>query len=362
MITLYNNDCLNILKTMKDNSIDSVITDPPYGLSQIPLTKFTNILEKWLTGERDYIPTGKGFMNLAWDSFVPPPALWDEVYRVLKPGGHLLCFSGSRTHDLMNISLRLANFEIRDTLQWIYSSGLPKSLNAAKAVEAETLYGSSHTVFLRKLEQEGGGEAYTINGTNNGILGTKRTYERKTYKPSTDIGEKWDGWGTSLKPSYEPITLARKPMSEASLAKNIIKHSTGALNIDDTRFGPDKKWPTNILFDEEQAKKLDEQLANASRFFYVSKPSKKEKPVIDGISHETVKPLDLMIQLVSLITPENGTILDPFAGSGTTLEAAWKQGYTSIGIEQESRYIKLIEQRFNNAGLTTENYHIISQK
>lgn len=348
MIRVINEDCMEALKKMEDNSIDAIVTDPPYGLSQMPHTLVSDAITKWSNGERDYLPHGKGFMNVTWDSFVPSPALWDEAYRILKPGGHLLAFSGSRTFDLMTISIRLANFEIRDSLQWWYGTGMPKSMNVAKAVEATMKYGSSHPRYLRKIEQDGDGESYTLKGTNNGILGKKRTYDRKVYTPSTDEGIQWDGWGTALKPAFEPITLARKPIAEETLAKNILQYGTGALNIGDTKFtskDEQEKWLTNLIIDENIAEMIDEQALNSSRFFFVPKPSTKEKPKVDDVSHETVKPLALMEKLVKLVTPVDGIVLDPFAGSGTTLESALQHGYSAIGVEREPKYIPLIKSR-----------------
>lgn len=365
MIKVINEDCIETLKKLPDDSIDSVVTDPPYGLSQMPHTVVSDAIVKWSNGERDYMPSGKGFMNATWDNFVPSPALWDEVFRILKPGGHLLAFSGSRTFDLMTISIRLSGFEIRDSLQWWYGTGMPKSMNVSKAVEATVKYGSSHTKYLRQVEQDGNGESYTLRGTNNGILGEKRTYERKIYNPMTEEGKAWEGWGTALKPAFEPITLARKPISEDTLAKNILKHGTGALNIDDTRYlSIDKnketeKWLPNVFIDEEIAKALDEQALNASRFFFVPKPNSKEKPNVEGVKHETVKPIDLMTKLIKLVTPIDGTLIDPFAGSGTTLESALISGYNAIGIEREEKYIPLIRERMNRNGLITESTKII---
>lgn len=349
MITVYNDDCLDVLKRFDNDSVDAVITDPPYGLSQMPHSLVSDAIVRWSSGDREYLPKGKGFMNVSWDSFVPAPALWDEVYRVLKPGGHLLSFAGSRTFDLMSISIRMANFEIRDSIQWWYATGLPKSMNVSKAVEAETLYGSSHTKYLKKVEQEGTGESYTLKGTNNGILGEKRTYERKVYIPRTDEGKQWEGWGTALKPAFEPIVVARKPLSEPSLAKNILKHGTGALNIEDTKFGQDEKWLTNVLMDEKIAEELDQQALDSAKFFFVAKPTSKEKPKVDGVSHETVKPLALMEKLIKLVTPKDGVVLDPFSGSGTTLESALIHGFDAIGIEKEEKYIPLIKNRLERS-------------
>ena len=129
-------DSLNILKKEQENSIDTVITDPPYGLSKHSQELIKTIFVHWMTDDDSYLPTNvKGFLNNSWDAFVPPPALWKEVYRVMKPGATLLCFAGTRTQDIMTMSLRLAGFEIKDTLLWLYGTGFPKSYNIAKGID-----------------------------------------------------------------------------------------------------------------------------------------------------------------------------------------------------------------------------------
>src|SRR5699024_916200 len=175
-------DSLVHLRTMPDDSIDAIITDPPYGLSATKPEKVTEAISAWVSGDREHMPKGRGFMGHDWDAFVPPPALWDECLRVLKPGGHLAAFAGARTYDLMGLSVRLAGFEIRDGLSWIYGSGMPHGQNMGKSV-----------------------------------------------------GEEWQGWNTSLKPAQEPIVLARKPLAETTVARNVITHGTGAINIDACR-------------------------------------------------------------------------------------------------------------------------------
>lgn len=358
-IDIYENDALEALKTLPDDSVDSVVTDPPYGLSHLSVEDVTDTIVKWTQGERSFIPDAKGFMTLAWDSFVPPPALWDEVFRVLKPGGYLLSFSSSRTFDLMSISIRLAGFEIRDSIQWWYSGAMPKSMNISKIVESEIKYGSSHTRYLRKLEQSGDGKTYTVSGRNNGLMGEKRIFERKEYKPSTPEGQKWDGWGTALRPAFEPITVARKPLSETSVARNVLKHDTGALNIGACKVNG--LWTSNIITDESIAEVWDAQTGNLPRFFYVAKPSAKEKPSYTDdagniVKHTTVKPLSLMRELVKLVTPVNGTVLDPFLGSGTTVEAALLENFNSIGVEREKSYFPLIKERIDRNSETLENF------
>ena len=383
MSIVVHGDCLEELKKLEDDSVDAVITDPPYGLSNTKPQQVADVLKAWVSGDTKVVPAGKGFMGNEWDSFVPPPAVWEECMRVLKPGGHMAVFAGARTQDLMGLSIRLAGFEIRDTLGWVYGSGFPKSHDIGKAI--------------KKHEED---------------------------------SEQWDGWGTALKPAIEPIILARKPL-EGTVANNVLSHGVGGLNIDACRVPSDTpipshhgtsgaagvtmgkyrdyvpgsdtaasvenvqtagRFPANVLLDEHAAKEMDKQSGNvkgvigmkkvsgghnfnigehtpqkfnktseriedsggASRFFpvfkYQAKAPKKERPVIereDGskIQHPTVKPVALMEWLVELITPPGGVVLDPFAGSGTTLQAALNKGFQPIGIEQDVDYIKLIEQR-----------------
>lgn len=181
---IFHGNCLDVLRGMPDNLVDSIVTDPPYGLGNPNPNYILDALKLWVGGDREHIPAGKGFMGNQWDSFVPPPAVWDECFRVLKPGGHILVFAGSRTQDLMGMSIRMAGFEIRDSLGWVYASGFPKSLNVGRA-----------------------------------------------------LGEEWGGWGTALKPAIEPIILARKPFSENTVVGNVTKHGVGAINIDGSRIG-----------------------------------------------------------------------------------------------------------------------------
>lgn len=379
-------DCLQVLRDMESESVHAVITDPPYGLSEVSSARLVTALTAWANGDREHVPDGRGFMGKAWDAFVPPPAVWDECLRVLRPGGHLAVFAGSRTVDLMGLSIRLAGFEMRDGIAaWLYGSGFPKGINVGKAID----------------KVAGGDDA-----------------------------RRWSGWNTALKPAHEPILLARKPLA-GTVARNVVEHGTGAINVDACRVAtPDSlgrpygggnevygtfsmprgtrtgdeltgRWPTNVLFahhpdcgpdcepdtcvDECQVAALDEQsgtttsksggrttnalgqmnddawvakdlprtghddTGGASRFFptfrYQAKAPKRERPKVDGVAHPTVKPLGLMTWLVKLLCPPGGTVLDPFAGSGTTLQAATEEGFASIGIERDPDYLKLINAR-----------------
>ena len=419
-MNIINGDCLEELKKLEDNSVDAVITDPPYGLSNTKPQQVADVLKAWVTGDTVSVPAKRGgFMGKDWDSFVPPPAVWEECMRVLKPGGHMAVFAGARTQDLMGLSIRLAGFEIRDTLGWVYGSGFPKSQNIARQLD-KTL---GEDVPIGKSFNTAGGGDRESEFANNG-----RSEAHKQWSPMSDAAKQWDGWGTALKPAIEPIILARKPL-DGTVANNVLAHGVGGLNIDACRVGtgetlsyssskvtgatsfgtgtctqnPAGRFPANVLLDEHAAKEMDEQSGvsvsqrstrkkagetvgngvtlnnyhmnednvggysdsgGASRFFpvfkYQAKAPKKERPVIereDGtkIQHPTVKPVALMEWLVSLIVPPGGVVLDPFAGSGTTLQAALNKGFTPIGIEQDADYIKLIEKRLEETCKTPKS-------
>ena len=349
MIDLRLGDCIEILQTLKDNSVDSVVCDPPYHLTS---TKGGN----------------KGFMGKEWDGgdIAFRTDVWKECLRVLKPGGYLLAFSSSRTYHRIAVAVEDTGFDIRDQIMWIYGQGFPKSHNIGKKVEG------------------------------------------------------YEGWGTALKPAHEPIVMARKPLSEKSVAENVIKWGTGGINIDESRIGystedkdkinfdrprvreknpdwvydlgitwedPDVKeyntegrFPANVMFDEEAGKLLDEQSGKskttkrtnfkknntiwqdkdddgntmsggyddeggASRFFYCPKASKKEKGI--GNTHPTIKPLELMTYLIKLITRPGGVVLDCFMGSGSTGVAAKRNGFGFIGVEKEQEYFDIAQQRID---------------
>lgn len=296
---------------MPDNSIDSVVTDPPYEL---------------------------GFMGKSWDKsgIAFSPAVWQEVLRVLKPGGHLLAFSGSRTYHRMAVAVEDAGFEIRDQIMWIYGSGFPKSKNIAlsidkgeglsnrgRAIPTASLYQASDTEEKNKL-------------TSNKV---------PPYEARTELSKSWVGWGTALKPAHEPIVVARKPLI-GTVAENILAYGTGGLNIDGTRVGngTDRasggRWPANVIHDG-----LDQEW---SRFFYCAKASKKDRNEgLDRNHHPTVKPTELMRYLCRLVTPPNGTVLDPFMGSGSTGKACVLEGFDFIGIDKTPEYVEIAQQRIN---------------
>lgn len=224
-------DCLETLRTLTDNSVDSIVTDPPYGLSKEP--DMAEVLRHWLAGD-DYQHKGGGFMGKSWDSFVPGPSVWRECLRVLKPGGHLLAFFGTRTQDMGTLAIRLAGFEIRDSIAWVYGSGFPKSLNVAKAIES----GGGRPEDIRRMQM---GDDYQPSGRGrvnyDHGAGSAMGAGVAEWWPATDAARQWEGWGTALKPALEPITVARKPLV-GTVAANVLAHGTGALNIDGCRVAP----------------------------------------------------------------------------------------------------------------------------
>lgn len=216
---IYEGDCLNVLKTFPGNSIDSIVTDPPYGLS---------------------------FMGKKWDYDVPSQAIWEECLRVLKPGGHLLAFAGTRTQHRMAVRIEDAGFEIRDMIAWVYGSGFPKSLNISKAIDK--MAGSERKPIL----DEEGNQVWTSLKQ-----GKKSMFDGGKERPATYPATYWEGWGTALKPALEPITVARKPISEKTIAENVLKWNTGGINIDGCRVEVDVSKEPRKKWEEKTGKDLD---------------------------------------------------------------------------------------------------------
>ena len=469
MPTIHHGDCIETMNAMPPESIDAIVTDPPYGL---------------------------GFMGKKWDA-LPPSLEWAEAcYRVLKPGGHIAAFGGTRTWHRLAVAIEDAGFEMRDSLAWLYGSGFPKSHDVGKAIdkaapradmfaefaahygarrkaaglnhrqvcEAGRFYGehnkggasvnwekgygvptpaqwdtlapllglsSEWLPLIERVEAE-----RTKVGQRNGTdleyaPGEGRRRDATVLDitaPATPEAAQWDGWGTALKPAFEPIVLARKPLAEKTVARNVLAHGTGAINVDACRIGttvetwpatrsyggdpsevaftktaggvqraqstgsaPSGRWPANVLLDQHAAAWVDEQSgtlhtqdpktraskskregvtrmgtgrsieyddregpSGASRFFYVAKAPKRERPNVGGVQHPTVKPLAIMRWLIRLVTPPGGVVLDPFAGSGTTIEAALIEGFDPVGIEMETDYLPLIQHRIDRqAGTLT---------
>ena len=385
--TLYLGDCLGVLKAMPDNSVDSIVTDPPYGLS---------------------------FMGKRWDYDVPSVEIWAECLRVLKPGGHLLAFAGTRTQHRMAVRIEDAGFEIRDMIAWVYGSGFPKSLNVAKAIES----GSGRPEDIRRM-QMGGDYEPSCRGRVNYDHGAGSAMDAGVaeWQPASEAARQWSGWGTALKPALEPITLARKPLV-GTVAANVLAHGTGALNIDGCRvdatgdaqlaekyasvqnagrrennvYGSDSRdragaaphqagrFPANLIHDgsdevlagfpQSSAKNGVTQgegkggiwsestgkragpthgdAGSAARFFYCAKASKKDRG--EGNAHPTVKPTELMRYLCRLVTPPCGTVLDPFMGSGSTGKAALLEGFAFIGAEREQESFDTAAARIGFTG------------
>jgi DNA modification methylase len=238
-------DCLEVMRTLSDCSVDAVVTDPPYGLADHPPKEVAACLAAWLAGE-PYKPKGKGFMGKAWDAWVPGPEVWRECLRVLKPGGHLLAFAGTRSMDLMSMAVRLAGFELRDSigwahdgggaplLAWTYGSGFPKSLDVSKAIDkAAGMLGAQS-----QGANYAGGDYAPRDKTMRSDYGYK-------YAPATPEAQQWAGWGTALKPSWEPVILARKPL-EGTVAANVLAHGAGGINVDGCRVGTSKRVPASV--------------------------------------------------------------------------------------------------------------------
>lgn len=279
--TIYNMDCIEGMKLIPDNSIDAIVTDPPYEL---------------------------GFMGKKWDNtgIAYDVNLWKEALRVLKPGGHLLSFSSARTYHRMAVAIEDAGFEIRDMIEWVYGSGFPKSMNIGKAIEAKLKTGKSNSKALRQVEQEGDGEEYTLKGRNNGIMGEERVYNRKEFIAEEDEAIKYQGWGTALKPAHEPIVMARKPIAEKTIAENVMEWGTAGINIDKSRIGTDElkqqkakgtnggcygeyntealyipntqgRFPANFIISEDIAPVLDEQSGHLKSGYMSNEKHKRNK-------------------------------------------------------------------------------------
>jgi DNA modification methylase len=499
-VTVFHGDCIEVMRQLPDNSVHAVVTDPPYGIGFMgkawdgaaiaaaakkqPMdhTKTRERSASMHAGSYDLSLTG----NTAYQVWFTDVAT--EALRVLKPGGHLLAFGGTRTWHRLAVAIEDAGFEVRDSVAWMYGSGFPKSLDVSKAIDKRggavagfaefrdavklamkrnevsraqlqqslgnfmlshyLTAGSQPAIpnwrdyqiirdcvglgdtydelFIPEAERKVVGKSAHKSGIANGVeghhtVGGTRAEHYDITAPATPAAEQWQGWGTALKPAHEPIVVARKPLI-GTVAENVLTHGTGALNIDGCRIGTREsepqfrpasasgvgnggvaygarngqeaqytagRWPANVILDESQAAELDKQsgvstsvgvakfkprsvynadaegydingqeigygdTGGASRFFYVAKASKKERPNVDGIAHPTVKPLALMRYLVRLVTPPGGTVLEPFAGSGATVEACIEEGFNCIAIEREADYLPLIQHRIQRANEAT---------
>lgn len=411
---LHEGDCLATLRTLPDCSIDAVCTDPPYALVSIA-KRFgaDNAAPAQYGRDGAYARASAGFMGKKWDTgeVAFSVEFWAEVLRVLKPGGHVVAMGGDRTFHRLACAIEDAGFEIRGSLAWIFGTGFPKNLNVSKQIdkaagverEVIRLRTDGRGVSPSKIENHGTGDTGIGHAD-----GSKQIYSETAS--ATDAAKRWDGWGTALKPAMELICLARKPLSEGTVAANVLRWGTGALNIDGTRIeagdktpapvgqyggsaiGPNGhkgarngsqdalgRWPANVVHDgsdevvgmfpvtasgllkTHHVMRESENVAmsgknyarspkqdsfgdsgSAARFFYSAKASKHDRC---GSRHPTVKPVNLMRWLVRLVTPPGGTVLDPFAGSGTTGLAARLEGFRSVMCEREAEYIDDIKRR-----------------
>lgn len=434
-VTIYHGDCRDAMQAMQANSVDSFVCDPPYGLS---------------------------FMGRDWDHGVPGAAFWAEALRVAKPGAHLLAFGGTRTFHRLAVAIEDAGWEIRDTVMWVYGSGFPKSLSISKAIDKRGGYphlaqkigealrqareargmtvgecdrkfcgGTTNWTWFEgrpkgqraptpdtfaaiaaewpevaklaaavaEAEREVVGQSQWSNSASHFVPGADHTQrvQLNITAPATDAAKQWEGWGTALKPAYEPIIVARKPL-EGTVAANVLKWGTGALNIDGCRVGTDAlnidgcrvgtdakdlaklqastaaviarggerdgswknrsdlsganpvpdsgRWPANLIHDGS-----DEVVGlfpvtgdkSAARFFYCAKSSKRDRG--EGNNHPTVKPTALMRYLCRLVTPPGGIVLDPFMGSGSTGKAARLEGFRFVGCELNAEYVEIARAR-----------------
>lgn len=474
---VYNGDCVEVMAAMPESSIDAVVCDPPYGLEFMgkewdKLTRNLMRADSEADKKRleEYGNSYSGRTSKLPDlgataKYANEMQLWHEewareAFRVLKPGGHILAFGGTRTWHRMAVAIEDAGFEIRDSIAWLYGSGFPKSSNVAISIDKQQgLMGNR-------------GKRSSFAGNINQGQDVEPAKGMDRHQPISEEAKKWDGWGTALKPAFEPVIVGRKPF-KGTVAKNVLTHGTGALNIDATRIGNETvkvhnapkgtlaggehgrgsvreedgtiayretqgRWPANVTICHEpeceqvgtvtdsvpnfntrgedgpmlthgggmhgsnrtgdenevgvgiwecvegcQVAELNRQsgtskstggrigkkananvnntpvgnyekgnpgfgdVGGASRFFYVAKASKKERPKVGETSHPTVKPIALMRWLVRLVTPPGGIVLDPFLGSGTTAEAAILEGFKFVGVEKTEDYLPLIQQRLN---------------
>lgn len=394
MFEIKNGNCIDLMRAMPDNSVDSIVTDPPYEL---------------------------GFMGKSWDAsgIAYDVAMWREALRVLKPGGHLLAFSGSRTFHRMACAIEDAGFEIRDQIMWVYGSGFPKSLDVSKAIDKAA--GAERQVLAKGKAVKRMIPGADQNATGSWIKDNGREYVPQVTAAATPEAQQWSGWGTALKPAHEPICVARKPLV-GTVAANVLAHGTGALNIDgcrvatsDSNFarpavhsgeheGWDRpwkhtedgearrqiskdaaaakavgmgRWPANLIHDGSdevlaafpdarsagnypsdsttrdgvtsfggKQGQLYADAGSAARFFYCAKASKSDRGAENV--HPTVKPTDLMAYLVRLVTPPGGLVLDPFTGSGSTGKACMREGFRFVGCELSPEYAAIAQARIEH--------------
>ena len=397
------------LKTLADNSVDAIVTDPPYGID---------------------------FLGKDWDANTGALETYTECLRVLKPGGYLLAFSAARTYHHLAITLEQAGFEIRDQLMWLYSSGFPKAQDIGKNIEKregntrdKQRFADEELVFEHDhyTHKTTGTRYRKLPDINGDRLATSMEGEKygAVYEEIKVFNNPWSGWKTSLKPAHEPICMARKPF-KGSTVDNVLEHGVGALNIDATRVGNErvvrvvKTNEDNSIHHRDKGqstpKKIDEveyqgrfpsnvigEVEGYQKYFYCPKVSRKERHIgydldtiptdpsgmlkrtetgsigdayverqesrlANGNNHPTVKPVALMRYLIKLVTPPNSVVLDPFSGSGSTGMAAVELGHTYIGCELDENYVRIAETRITawntpeESGTTFEQLFSVEDK
>lgn len=352
-------DCIDNLEALPEidaGCIDAIVTDPPYGLA---------------------------FMGKSWDKTLPDRRTWTELLRVLKPGGHAVIFGAPRLYHRLAVDVEDAGFGIRDCLMWLFGSGFPKSLDVSKAIDKAA--GAERSVVGARVYGDGHVQRSTETIGYGGCDPSADT--RNITAPATPEAAAWAGWGTALKPAYEPILLARKPL-DGTVAANVLAHGTGGINVDACRVGdsgggvrctnrgPDGKclghknagqstsgetfhglkpegpmgrWPANVILDDDGPEEW-------RRYFYCAKASRSEREAglqaDDGKranTHPTVKPVALMRWLVRLVTPPGGLVLDPFCGSGSTGVACVYEGVRFLGLELDAGYAEIARARIAHA-------------
>jgi site-specific DNA-methyltransferase (adenine-specific) len=384
--TIHHGDCREVMAKLDAESVDAIVSDPPYGLS---------------------------FMGKGWDHGVPGVEFWAEALRVAKPGAHLLAFGGTRTYHRLACAIEDAGWEIRDCVMWVYGSGFPKSHDVSKAIDkAAGAERGRKTVRSKSVSTCYAQDEWTR-------LNAGTVLDPKAITPDA---AQWSGWGTALKPAWEPIIVARKPLV-GTVAENVLTHGTGAINVDGCRVAAEGgspaaarreasvrtgnvstrpgtydrplqdrtsaeryteprpgeqlgRWPANLIHDgseevvglfpqtksgslnraritaengiygnapKERTGEYAADSGSAARFFYCAKASKADRG--GDNKHPTVKPTDLMRYLCRLVTPPGGVVLDPFTGSGSTGKAAIREGFRFIGIEREAEYVEIAKAR-----------------
>jgi len=360
---------LELLPTLAEASFHACVTDPPYHLTSI-VKRFGSptAAPAGFGTDGAFARASRGFMGKVWDGgdVAFRPETWAAVLRVLKPGAHLAAFSGTRTYHRMVCAIEDAGFEIRDQLAWVFGSGFPKSHDVSKAIDKAA-----------GAEREVLGVAGKSGSVRNCMAGDFTGGEYMATAPATDGARQWVGWGTALKPAWEPIVLARRPLAERTVAGQMLVTGTGALNIDACRVHasdappcpgggvvgagtsyelpdshgemPAGRWPANLVHDGslEVLEAFGDE--SRARFFYHAKADAGDRA---GSRHPTVKPIALMRWLVRMVTPPGGSVLDPFAGTGTTGAACRVAGFGCVMMEREAEYVADAARRL---GLDTQH-------